>query len=89
MLQLRHIVCLIVSSGTQPVASFCAREPNARPTVQARDDPNVIAQRAKCAVHVVRRRQRHVRRIAIGLDASQNAFRAVRFVGKLMAPAMD
>ena len=45
-----------------------------------------VVRGAKCAVLVVRRRTRRVRRIVIGFDASPNALRAVRLVGKLVAP---
>ena len=45
-----------------------------------------VVRGAKCAVLVVRRRPRRVRRIVIGFDASPNALRAVRLVGKLVAP---
>ena len=45
-----------------------------------------VVRGAKCAVLVVRRRQRDVRRIVIGFDGSANAQRAVDFVGRLTAP---
>ena len=45
-----------------------------------------IVRGAKCAVLVVRRRQREVRRIVIGFDGSANAQRAVDFVSRLPAP---
>ena len=47
-----------------------------------------VVRGAKCAVLVVRRRPRRVRRIVIGFDASPNALRAVRLVGKLV-PSRD
>ena len=45
-----------------------------------------VVRGAKCAVLVVRRRQREVRRIVIGFDGSANAQRAVDFVSRLPAP---
>ena len=45
-----------------------------------------VVRGAKCAVLVVRRRARRVRRIVIGFDASPNAQRAVLLVAKLVAP---
>ena len=45
-----------------------------------------VVRGAKCASSGVRRRTRRVRRIVIGFDASPNALRAVRLVGKLVAP---
>ena len=45
-----------------------------------------VVRGAKCAVLVVRRRARRVRRIVIGFDASPNAQRAVQLVAKLVAP---
>jgi len=45
-----------------------------------------VVRGAKCAVLVVRRGQRGVRRIVIGVDGSANALRAVDFVGRLHPP---
>ena len=45
-----------------------------------------VVRGAKCAVLVVRRGQRDVRRIVIGFDGSVNAQRAVDFVGRLPPP---
>ena len=45
-----------------------------------------VVRGATCAVLVVRRGQRDVRRIVIGFDGSVNARRAVDFVGKLHPP---
>ena len=45
-----------------------------------------IVRDAKCAVLVVRRRQREVRRVVIGVDGSANAQRAVDFVSRLPPP---
>ena len=45
-----------------------------------------VVRGAKCAVLVVRRGQRDVRRIVIGFDGSVNAQRAVEFVGRLHPP---
>ncbi|HQZ38015.1 MAG TPA: universal stress protein [Vicinamibacterales bacterium] len=45
-----------------------------------------VVRGATCAVLVVRRRPRRVRRIVIGFDASPNARRAVRLVGRLAVP---
>ncbi len=45
-----------------------------------------VVRGATCAVLVVRRGQRDVRRIVIGFDGSANAERAVEFVGRLHPP---
>ena len=45
-----------------------------------------VARGAKCAVLVVRRGQRDVRRIVVGFDGSANAQRAVEFVSRLQPP---
>src|SRR5262245_30551717 len=45
-----------------------------------------VVRAAKCAVLVVRRRPRRVRRIAIGFDGSPHAWRAVTLVGQLVPP---
>lgn len=45
-----------------------------------------VVRGAKCAVLVVRRGQRDVRRLVIGFDGSANAQRAVEFVGRLQPP---
>jgi len=45
-----------------------------------------VVRGAKCAVLVVRGRQREVRQIVIGVDGSANAQRAVDFVSKLPPP---
>ena len=45
-----------------------------------------VVRGAKCAVLVVRRGRRDVRRIVIGFDGSANAQRAVDFVGRLHPP---
>ena len=45
-----------------------------------------VVRGAKCAVLVVRRGQRGVRRIVIGVDGSANALRAVDFVGRMHPP---
>lgn len=45
-----------------------------------------VARGARCAVLVVRHRQRDVLRIVIGLDGSANAWRAVDFIGRLHPP---
>lgn len=45
-----------------------------------------VVRGAKCAVLVVRRRPRRVRRIAIGFDGSPHALRAVTLVGQLVPP---
>ena len=45
-----------------------------------------VVRGAKCAVLMVRRGQRDVRRIVIGFDGSVNAQRAVEFVGRLHPP---
>jgi len=45
-----------------------------------------VVRAAKCAVLVVRRRPRRVRRIAIGFDGSPHALRAVTLIGQLVPP---
>jgi nucleotide-binding universal stress UspA family protein len=45
-----------------------------------------VLRQAPCAVLVVRRRPRRVRNLAIGIDGSANARRAVRFVARLAPP---
>lgn len=45
-----------------------------------------VVRDAKCAVLVVRRRQREVRRIVVGVDGSANAQRAVGLLNRLPAP---
>ena len=45
-----------------------------------------VVRRAHCAVVVVSRRPKHVRRLVIGLDGSINARRAVELVGALPPP---
>ena len=45
-----------------------------------------VVRDARCAVLVVRRRQREVRRIVVGVDGSANAQRAVGLLNRLPAP---
>ena len=45
-----------------------------------------VVRDARCAVLVVRRRQREVRRIVVGVDGSANAQRAVALLNRLPAP---
>jgi nucleotide-binding universal stress UspA family protein len=46
-----------------------------------------VVRGAKCAVLVVRKRPRRVRRIVTGFDASKNAQRAVELVARLVSPS--